>query len=222
MSRPSRLASPLPSLQPVRLPASAQPRGAPPPAARSEPALRVGQQIRDLRVGAALSGTALADRAGVSRSLLSRIERGLVCPSVETLGRIAGGLGVAMAQLFIDPGKRRDFCHVPSGRGNALDGASALSADHRQLLGQLQSDSLWVEPHLVRLSSTADPCAGLSRPGLRFVHLLTGTVHYRYGARVICARAGDSLLFEGSAPHGIEAVIDGPVSYLAVTVTLAD
>lgn len=220
MSRPSRAASPLPSLQPVRLPASAQPRGAPRPAVRSQPARRVGEQIRALRLGAALSGTALADRAGVSRSLLSRIERGLVCPSVETLGRIAAGLGVTMARFFIDPDQRGDFRHVLPGRGIPLDGAGSEAGHRRELLGPLRSDSLQVEPHLVRLTSTADPCGGLQRPGLRFVHLLTGTVRYRYGARVVCARAGDSLLFEASAPHGIEAVLEGPVTYLSLTVTL--
>lgn len=222
VSRRNRSASPLPSLQPVRLPASAQPRGTPQPAARSQQALRVGEQIRTLRVRAALSGMALANKACISRSLLSRIERGLVSPSIETLGRIAGALGVAMARFFIDPDRRSDLSHVPAGLGVQLDGLDAMAGHRHELLGHLRSEALFVEPHLVRVESTADCCAGLLHPGLKFVHLLTGSVRYRYGARVVSARAGDSLLFDASARHGIEAIVDGPVSYLSLTASLRD
>jgi quercetin dioxygenase-like cupin family protein len=35
-------------------------------------------------------------------------------------------------------------------------------------------------------------------------------------------RAGDSLLFEATALHGIEAIQSGPVSYLSVVFTLRE
>ncbi|MDQ8035619.1 MAG: XRE family transcriptional regulator [Bordetella sp.] len=222
MSGRKRIASPLPSLQPVRMPASARPLGAPQRQARSERALRVGEQIRALRGSAGLSGMALAQRACISRSLLSRIERGLVSASIETLGRIAGGLEVAMAQLFFDPDRRIDFSHVPPGRGILLDGVDRAAGHCHELLGHLRSDQLCVEPQLVRLDSTAQPRADAQRAGLEFVHVLRGAVRFRYGARVLSAQAGDSLLFEAGAPHGIEAIIDAPVSYLSLTVTLRE
>jgi transcriptional regulator with XRE-family HTH domain len=49
--------------------------------------------------------------------MLSRIERGLVCPSVETLDRIADGLGVPGSRFFGDQPSRTDFSHVPAGKG---------------------------------------------------------------------------------------------------------
>ncbi|WP_080666888.1 helix-turn-helix domain-containing protein [Variovorax paradoxus] len=45
-------------------------------------------------------GRELARRAGISRPLLSRIEHGQVSPSVETLPRVANGLGVPMSRFF--------------------------------------------------------------------------------------------------------------------------
>jgi transcriptional regulator with XRE-family HTH domain len=50
--------------------------------------------------------------------MLSRIERGLVSPSVETLDRIANGLGVPVSRFFSDQTHRTDFSHVPAARGS--------------------------------------------------------------------------------------------------------
>lgn len=222
VSAGKRTASPLPSLQPVRLPASAQPRGTPPPAGRSQHAMRLGEQIRTLRSRAGLSGTALARSASISRSVLSRIERGLVSPSIETLARIARALGVAMAQFFLDQDRRRDFSHVPGGQGMLLDDVGIVAKHRHELLGHVRSDQLLVEPRLVHLESDPQPWQDPPHAGTKFVHLLSGAVRYRYGTRVVRAQAGDSLLFEAGAPHGIEAIVIAPVSYLSLTVTLRD
>lgn len=42
----------------------------------------------------------LADAAGVSRSLISQVERGLASPSITTLRRVATALGVPVVALF--------------------------------------------------------------------------------------------------------------------------
>jgi predicted 2-oxoglutarate/Fe(II)-dependent dioxygenase YbiX len=47
-------------------------------------------------------------------------------------------------------------------------------------------------------------------------------VIYRYGAKAVEVGAGDTLLFDATALHGIEAIHSGPVSYLSVVFTLRD
>ena len=42
----------------------------------------------------------LADRAAVTESFLSQVERGVASPSVASLQRVARGLGLSIAQLF--------------------------------------------------------------------------------------------------------------------------
>lgn len=56
-------------------------------------------------------------------------------------------------------------------------------------------------------------------PGVKFVHLLTGRVTYRYGGKLAKLAPGDSPQFNATALHGIDAIEDGPVIYLSVIVT---
>jgi transcriptional regulator with XRE-family HTH domain len=64
---------------------------------------RIGHRIRDLRSAASLSLEALATRCGVSRSMISLIERGEASPTAVVLERLATGLDVALASLFDPP-----------------------------------------------------------------------------------------------------------------------
>lgn len=220
----TQISSPFPTAQPLRLPASVtriRPQREPQPA-RSRPASMVGGQVRALRMAAGSTGGELAQRSGVSSSMLSRIERGLVSPSVETLDRIAGGLGVPISRFFSDQSSRTDFCHVRAGYGLVVERLGAVADYRYELLGHLLSGNLFLEPYLVTLLPGAQPYVTFQHPGLKFLYFLCGEVRYRYGPKVVEIRAGDSLLFDATALHGIEAIGTQPVAYLSVVFTLRD
>ena len=61
---------------------------------------RIARRIRALRDAQGLSLDALAERAGVSRSNISLIERCESSPSAVVLDKLATALGVALASLF--------------------------------------------------------------------------------------------------------------------------
>jgi transcriptional regulator with XRE-family HTH domain len=218
------LASPFPTAGPFKLPSSLLRARAPTPvvASRSAPAHRIGHQVRALRVAAGSSGGELATKSGVSRSMLSRIERGLVSPSVETLDRIASGLGVPVSRFFSDQTSRTDFSHVPAGKGILVDRVGAVAGYRYELLGHQLSGNLFVEPYLVTLLPEAQPYVIFQHPGIKFLHLLSGKVAYRYGAKVLKLAPGDSLQFDATALHGIETIEEGPVSYLSVVFTMRE
>ena len=62
----------------------------------------LGRQVRDTRTTRRLSLEALAARAGVSRSMLSEVERGSKVPTVLVLDRIATALDTSIARLLGD------------------------------------------------------------------------------------------------------------------------
>lgn len=61
---------------------------------------RFGSRVASLRKMAELSQEALADRCGFARSYMSRIERGRANPSLDAIETLAGGLRVAVVELF--------------------------------------------------------------------------------------------------------------------------
>lgn len=70
---------------------------------------RLGDRIRLLRKDQQLSQEQLGELAGLHTNYIGQVERGEKNVTVESLEKIASGLGVSMEDLFrfIDPAKRR-------------------------------------------------------------------------------------------------------------------
>jgi len=64
---------------------------------------RMAERVRELRAARGLSLDALADRSGVSRSMISLVERGESSPTAVVIEKLAAGLGVTMAAVFEAP-----------------------------------------------------------------------------------------------------------------------
>ena len=64
---------------------------------------RIASRVRQIRAERGLSLEALAEGSGVSRSMISLIERGESSPTAVVLEKLATGLGVPLASLFDAP-----------------------------------------------------------------------------------------------------------------------
>ncbi len=64
--------------------------------------VRLSGRLRNLRMERGLTLDGLAGRAGVSRSMISLIERGESSPTASVLHRLATGLGTTLASLFAE------------------------------------------------------------------------------------------------------------------------
>ena len=67
---------------------------------RSDLNERIAEQVRELRTARGLSLDSLAAKSGISRSMISLIERGESSPTAVVLEKLAGGLDVTLASLF--------------------------------------------------------------------------------------------------------------------------
>src|SRR5882757_6848216 len=65
---------------------------------------QLGGAIRRRRHAASLTLATVSERAGISVSMLSQVERGLLDPSLETLRNIAEALGTAPFRLLAEEG----------------------------------------------------------------------------------------------------------------------
>jgi transcriptional regulator with XRE-family HTH domain len=83
---------------------------------------RIAERVCELRAAQRLSLDALAGKSGVSRSMISLIERGESSPTAVVLEKLAVGLNVSLASLF----------DAPAGAGRAHGGAVARREDQPQ------------------------------------------------------------------------------------------
>src|SRR5690349_19212072 len=63
----------------------------------------IGARLRTLRTEHGFSIRALAERADISSSVISEVERGKTEPSISTLKRLAAALGTSITYFFTTP-----------------------------------------------------------------------------------------------------------------------
>src|SRR3712207_6195178 len=92
---------------------------------------QLGARVKELRRRRGLTLDVLAQRAGVSRAMISKIERGEKNPTLVVAAKVAGGLGVSLSELLTAE-ERREIVVIPrEGRMTVRDPETGFE---RQLL----------------------------------------------------------------------------------------
>src|ERR671913_744786 len=73
---------------------------------------RLGGRVRELRRRRGLTLEELAERSGVSRAMISKLERGEKNPTLVVAAKLADGLGVTLSQL-VEMEEQRAVAVVP-------------------------------------------------------------------------------------------------------------
>jgi transcriptional regulator with XRE-family HTH domain len=178
----------------------------------------LGQQIRRQRQRLDIKAGTLAAAAGISASMLSKIESGQISPSLSTLQALAEALNQPLSALFAACEERSDCSFVPAGAGVTIERRGTKAGHHYQLLGHSLGGDVVVEPYLITLSDEAIPYTAFQHQGVELIYMLTGRVGYRHADRVYPLQPGDTLFFDASAPHGPEALTELPMTYLSMII----
>ncbi len=178
--------------------------------------ISLGQRIKGLRAERALQQRQLAEKAGLTPSMLSQIESGRLTPSLHTLGKLAGALGVSIGSLF-EPAPngrlhvtRRAEYPVVSFDGSreqwAVLGAGLFQGKIRAVVSTLPARAKGVRTEKVILE-----------PGqMKLFYVIEGKVGLHYNGEVHELGAGDSAYLDGGSPHGWESLGPKPARALWV------
>ncbi len=179
----------------------------------------IGAEIRRQRKRQEMTITMLADAAGLSQGMLSKIETGQTSPSLATLASLAEALAVPLSSFFSATEVSRDVSHVPAGEGIAIDRRGTRAGHTYQLLGHSVRGDLSVEPYLITLDKGSGIFDEFRHEGMEFIHILKGKIVYRHGDRQYQLGPGDSLFFDALSPHGPTELLDLPATYLSIIST---
>jgi len=178
----------------------------------------IGRQVRELRKRQRMTGADLAGQAGLSVGMLSKIENGVISPSLNTIQTLANALRVPLVQLFSGFEEERGCMHVKAGEGVEIERAGTRAGHQYNLLGHIGSNNsgVVVEPYLITLDNESDRFPAFQHEGIELLYILEGVIDYRHGDKRYILEPGDSLLFDADSPHGPEALIELPARYLSI------
>jgi transcriptional regulator with XRE-family HTH domain len=179
----------------------------------------LGNAVRDLRQRHGLTIADVAERAAISRGMLSKIENAQTATSLDTLTRLARALGVSLSTLF------RNY-DVPDGSAQLVKNGEGMEVVRRgtrrghtyHLLAYDQGPTKLFEPFLITIDSESATFPVFEHPGTEFLYMLEGRMEYRHGQHTYLLTPGDSLTFRGEVPHGPEKLIECPIRFLATIV----
>lgn len=176
----------------------------------------IGAQVRSFRVRLGLKAADLAAAANISGSLMSKIETGQVSASLSTLQAVAQALNVPLAGFFAAAEDRRDCSYVAASQGVVIERRGTKAGHQYRLLGHSLAGDLVVEPYLITLSEEAVAYTAFQHAGTEMIYMLTGRVAYRHADKTYELGPGDTLMFDATAPHGPETLIELPMTYLSI------
>jgi transcriptional regulator with XRE-family HTH domain len=158
----------------------------------------------------------MARRAGVSPSLISQIERGLVAPSVGTLYSMTAVLGLVMDELFRET-KQADVRSEPAGGVFIGRGHVQRSGNRKRirLAGGVEWERLTAGPDdeveflYVTYEAGAESCPENSlfrHGGKEYAYILEGRLGVQIGFERYELEPGDSVSFNSQLPHRLWAI----------------
>lgn len=176
--------------------------------------MEIGEKIKALRLANRITLNELSQKSGVSKSLLSQIERNISIPTVTTLQKIANAFGIPISRMFGE-----NNCVAPTGSTNRNDtnsgGVMVVRKGRRKKL--IMPWGAWQEMlcpdlrHKIEFIFLHYPVGAkveefYSHEGEECGMVLEGKYKGTIGDQEIILEAGDSIYYDSSIPHRWENV----------------
>jgi transcriptional regulator with XRE-family HTH domain len=171
--------------------------------------IQIGRRIREYRQMRRLSITELARKAGISKSMLSQVERDLCNPSLSVLRSLATELGVSLPTLFVQ-NNLSDFIVRRDARQEIRVPGSSVK---RQLLvpDTNRETILWHATIPAGAVSSSEPT---SHRAEECVLVLKGTVEIHVGSHSVELHEGDTYYIDSNVKHYLRNPTSEVAQYL--------
>ena len=180
----------------------------------------VGKTIRQLREAQNLSIDQLAELSQTHKKFIEQLESEQLVPSIAPLLKIARALGVHMSTFLDD-----DAVAGPViARAGQPETAVQFSGLGPYCVGTLEFHPLakdeknrHMEPFLVDVHpSVPEECTFSFHEGEEFMYVLAGEIEVLYGGDRYLLGVGDSIYYDSTTPHQVQAANDKDARILAV------
>jgi len=177
----------------------------------------IGATIRTLRRKEGITLETLATRTGLSKSYLSKIERGLQSPSISTLSNLARALGTEITEFFRSEEHRPRLSLVRAGERTRISGPDAAFGYHYDAVAD-RFPNKSVEVFHITLTPNPERHTLFSHDGEEMIFILKGRMLFLFGDEKYVCEEGDCLYFDSSVEHRGECLGDKEARALVVII----
>ncbi len=183
----------------------------------TEQVKQIAERLYGLRTSAGISVERMADVTNTGIEAYMRAENGESDFSFSFLLRCAKEFGVDVTELISGESQKLTYMQLTrAGEGMALERAREFS--YRHLAARIRHKGC--EPFLVTAKYSDEDAKGAihltSHSGEEFNYVLTGSLRIRIGEHEEVLKAGDSMYYDSSKPHGMVAVGNADCTFLAI------
>jgi transcriptional regulator with XRE-family HTH domain len=168
---------------------------------------RFGEKLRTVRERKGYTLKVVAQRAGVSESLVSQIERNRVSPAIDTLLLLADVLDINLEFLFEEYRRERPVQVIKSDERRTL---AEDDVNYEELARPEESDGQHAfESYVIKIPVGSHTHRGsYGHLGRELGVIIHGKGQLRYENLVYDLDEGDSVSFSASAPHTLVNIGD--------------
>ncbi len=175
---------------------------------------RLGERVRELRRRRRLTLEELAELSGVSRAMISKVERGEKNPTLVVAAKLAEGLGVTLSQLA-GMEERREIVVVPRERRMVM--RDPETGFERQLLSpSFGEKGVEFIRNVIPEGATSGEFPPHRRGVEEYLAVEKGSLRAVIGGEEHSLGEGDALYFEADVSHRFDNAGDGECSYYLV------
>jgi transcriptional regulator with XRE-family HTH domain len=165
---------------------------------RDDLAKRIGRKLNEIRKSMGMTTKRLAQETGLSAPLISRIENGLVMPSVPSLEILANVLKTDVGNFF----QKNDVKDHVITRFGARTAGMTKRGYQSELLAEGMEDRFMEPVIMVLKGKDQEHEIPLStHEGQEFSYVLEGKVEVTLGMKKYVMTKGDAAYWRGSVPH---------------------
>lgn len=159
--------------------------------------------LKKIRLQHQMTLEALAEKSGLTKSYISKVERGIAKPSIETALKLAQAMSVSVETLFAAQPVEEAYSVVRGQNGVAGDAGQYLS-----LVGGLGPTSK-MRAFIVRPGPRSRRSRMLSHhSGEEILFVLRGAIELQIDKQIEILSAGDCVTLDPEKPHRLIALGD--------------
>ena len=178
---------------------------------------QIGERLRGLRDVLDLTAEEVAETISISVEKYEKIEAGELDITISNLMKIAHKYGVSTEELiFAESPHMKSYFVVRKGQGMSIERTKAYK--YQSLVGGFVNHKADVFIVTVEPKPDAHTVYKNSHAGQEFNLVLEGKMELYIGGKTIVLEEGDSIYFDSTKPHGMLAIGDKAVKFLAFTV----